>query len=187
MRTPPISDVPVIPNSPEGKNEAAFQKAYNFTMQHEGGYVNHAKDPGGETKYGITKASYPNEDIANLTKERAAELYKRDYWNRIKAADMPEPIAMLAFDMAVNHGVGGAAKMIQQVVGAKADGLVGSKTLAKIKQVYNQNPVALIDGIVEKRRQFFRSLSTYDTFGRGWDARAIATSSEAKSVFDGEI
>lgn len=184
---PPLNEEPVVPNSREGKSEAAFQKALNFTLKHEGGYVNHSKDPGGETKFGISKASYPRENIKDLTKERAAELYRKDYWNKMKASDMPEPIAMLAFDMAINHGVSRATKMIQKVVGAKTDGIVGKKTLKKISQSFNNNPISLIDRIVEGRRDFYRSLRTYETFGRGWDARAIATSTEAKSIFDGEI
>jgi lysozyme family protein len=184
MRKPNIPErqMPVIPNSKEGLEMAAFQKSIDFTLKHEGGYVNHSKDPGGETKFGISKKAYPKEDIANLTKERATEIYKQDYWTPIKAAEMPEPIAMLAFDMAVNHGVGRAAKLLQQVVGAKADGHIGSKSLAKIKQVYNQNPMGLIDSLVEKRRAFYQSLKTYETFGRGWEARAIASSDAAKET-----
>jgi lysozyme family protein len=175
----------INPDSVEGRELASFTKALDFTMRHEGGYVNHSKDPGGETKYGISKASYPNEDITNLTKERASEIYKQDYWDKVRASEMPPAIAMLAFDMAVNHGTGGAAKLIQKAVGAKADGIIGSKTLAKINQVYKQNPVSLIDSLVSTRREFYKNLKNYDTFGRGWEARAIASSEAAKDNIQG--
>ena len=71
----------------------SFETVVHMVLEHEGGYVNHPSDPGGETKYGISKRAYPDVDIAELTKDDAADLYKRDYWDRIKGDDLPAGVA----------------------------------------------------------------------------------------------
>ncbi len=76
-----------------------------FTKKWEGGYVNDPQDPGGETKYGISKRAYPNEDIKNLTLDRAYELYKRDYWDKAGCSNYDFPLACSLFDASVNCGV----------------------------------------------------------------------------------
>ena len=84
-----------------------FKTAMAFVRKWEGGYVNDPDDPGGETKYGISKRAYPNEDIKNLTRERAEYLYKRDYWD-IPGFDLdnfPQDKAIVLFNVAVNMGV----------------------------------------------------------------------------------
>lgn len=83
----------------------AFDKALDFTLRWEGGYVNDSSDPGGETKFGISKRAYPNEDIKNLTRERAAEIYKRDYWDGVGCGTHPLGDSVALFDSAVNCGV----------------------------------------------------------------------------------
>jgi lysozyme family protein len=85
-----------------------FDKAINFVLKHEGNYINNSKDPGGETKYGISKRSYPNEDIKNLTVDRAKEIYRRDYWDTCKCDDLPDPLDLIVFDTAINMGPGTA-------------------------------------------------------------------------------
>lgn len=90
-----------------------FDKAVGFVLAREGGYSNDPLDPGGETKFGISKRSYPNEDIANLTEERAKEIYFADYWKPIAAA-LPHPADVVVFDTAVNQGKKFAAEMVGQ-------------------------------------------------------------------------
>jgi lysozyme family protein len=80
--------------------------ALRFVLRWEGGYVNDPKDPGGETNYGISKRSYPDEDIKNLRPERALYLYQRDYWNPIGGDNLPLPMCVVALDSAINCGVG---------------------------------------------------------------------------------
>lgn len=82
-----------------------FDKAVSIIMDIEGGYVMDPNDPGGETKYGISKRSYPNEDIKNLTPERAKEIYLVDYWNMALCNRLPEKLKLIVFDCAVNQGV----------------------------------------------------------------------------------
>lgn len=79
----------------------------------EGGYVNNPKDPGGETKYGISKRSYPELDIKNLTKEQAKTIYKRDYYDKIVSEGMTFAQAAFLTDTAVNMGVGTARRFWQ--------------------------------------------------------------------------
>lgn len=89
-----------------------FRKAMEFVALHEwgnrpdGGYTNDPDDPGGETKWGISKRAYPNEDIKNLTPERALQIYASDYWDKAGCDDIPFPLNVVVFDSAVNCGVG---------------------------------------------------------------------------------
>ena len=85
-----------------------------FILKMEGGYVNNQKDPGGETKYGISKRAYPNVDIKNLTKNDAIAIYYRDYWLRCGANNFPFPLAACVMDTAVNMGVGRAKQFLRQ-------------------------------------------------------------------------
>lgn len=82
-----------------------FEAAFAIVVGIEAGYVNDPKDPGGETKYGISKRAYPNEDIPNLTLARAHELYQRDYWDKAGCEALSWPCALMVFDSAVNQGV----------------------------------------------------------------------------------
>jgi lysozyme family protein len=84
----------------------------DFIIKAEGGYVNNPNDPGGETKYGISKKSYPNCDIAGLSESKAREIYKKDYWEKIKGDYLPFPIDMCAMDFAVNAGVSASETML---------------------------------------------------------------------------
>jgi len=91
-----------------------FESALAFVLAAEGGYVNDPNDPGGETKYGISKKAYPLLDITNLTREQAVDIYRRDYWNKVKGDELPAGVDIAAFDTAVNMGAGTA-------LGIKAD------------------------------------------------------------------
>ena len=108
----------------------------------EGGYVNHPNDPGGETNYGIAKRSHPDEDIKNLTEDRAIEIYKKTYWNPSKASSIPGEMRYTYFDMVVNMGQRRAVKILQEACNSKGcklvvDGLIGRKTLAASKKIDN--------------------------------------------------
>jgi len=95
-------------------NTQEFRKSLQFTLKWEGGYVFDKDDPGGETKWGISKRAYPQEDIKNLSPERAASLYWRDYWVASGASNLPLPLAIAVFDTAVNCGVGRAKSFLQE-------------------------------------------------------------------------
>lgn len=101
-----------------------------FIFLWEGGYDNDPDDPGGETKYGIDKRSHPGEDIKNLSKTRAQEIYYAEYWQKCKAEQMPADVGEVVMNIAVNAGHGRASRWLQEIVGTKVDGVIGPKTLA---------------------------------------------------------
>jgi lysozyme family protein len=90
-----------------------YNKILDFIIKMEGGYVNNVKDPGGETKYGISKRSYPELDIKNLTIDQAKNIYKRDYYDKIVGEGMTFPQAAFMTDTAVNMGIGTARRFWQ--------------------------------------------------------------------------
>ena len=101
-----------------------FEEIIEITLHHEGGYVHDPNDLGGETNFGIAKRFYPDEDIKNLTKDKAKDIYKRDYWDKNKVDEMPEQLKHIYFDMCVNQGRGRAVKILQQAANAKGADLV---------------------------------------------------------------
>ena len=112
-----------------------FDEIIDIVLEHEGGYVNDPDDPGGETKYGISKKAYPDEDIKELTVERAKELYKRDYWDRYRTGDLPDRLRHIYVDMCINMGGGRAIKILQEACNSKnsnkidVDGGMGPMTI----------------------------------------------------------
>lgn len=147
-----------------------FDLAFEFLIGHEGGYVNDPRDPGGETKFGVSKRAYPDENIAELTLTRAKELYKRDYWDKIDADNLPTHVRFAVFDAAVNAGVVTAIKFLQRTVKVLDDGKMGPKTMAAVRAADPYKVAAQFSGL---RLQHMTSLQTFTTFGRGW-ARRIA-------------
>lgn len=147
-----------------------FDQAFDTTVGHEGGYVNDQRDPGGETKYGISKRAYPSLDIKSLTLADAKAIYKRDYWDRAQCDKLPPGLAFDVFDAAVNSGPGQAIRWLQRAVGVADDGVVGPLTLAAVKRL---EPEALQARYNGQRLDFMTRLSTWEVFSRGW-ARRIA-------------
>lgn len=145
-----------------------FDKAFQIVIGHEGSYVDHPNDPGGETKYGISKRSYPNVDIKNLTLDQAKAIYLKDFWNRLKCDEIPDIVRYPLFDAAVNSGVSQAVKWLQEAVNSKPDGIIGPNTLLAVKF---QDSQVVTRKMIGKRLTFMTRLNTWPTFGRGWAAR----------------
>lgn len=147
-----------------------FDAAFDKLIGHEGGYVNDPKDPGGETKFGISKRAYPDLDIANLTMDDAKRIYLRDYWQRARCDELPPAVAFQVFDTAVNSGIGQSIRFLQRAVGVADDGQVGPFTLNAVRRLDPEVVVARFNG---QRLDFMTKLSTWDVFGKGW-ARRVA-------------
>lgn len=147
-----------------------FDQCFERLIGHEGDYVYDARDPGGETKYGISKRAYPQLDIKNLTLIHAQAIYRRDYWDKCRCGELPTGVALDVFDAAVNSGPAQAARWLQIAVGAKADGIIGPATLAAVRQLPAQAVRARLSGA---RLDFMTNLPTWPAFGKGW-ARRIA-------------
>lgn len=143
-----------------------FDDAFLLLIGHEGGYVNDPRDPGGETKFGISKRAYPMEDIRAMTMERAKVLYLRDYWGPAGCDAVPGPIRFDLFDAAVNSGPKTAVKLLQRAVGEVDDGLLGPRTLTAAGSMPGPRLVARFNA---QRVRLITSLSDgwWDAFGRG--------------------
>lgn len=95
--------------------DSSWSIAIKFVLDQEGGYVFHKDDPGGETNFGISKKSYPNLDIKNLTVKQAIEIYKKDYWDKVGCNYLEYPLDIVVFDTAVNMGTGRALSILEKV------------------------------------------------------------------------
>lgn len=146
-----------------------FAAALAFVLDHEGGYVNHPRDPGGETNMGISRRAYPDEDIAAMTRERAAELYHRDYWLPARCDALAWPLCAVVFDAAVNHGVKRAVQLLQDELSVMADGKPGPVTLASAAR---ERPARLALQMIAARERLYNGLAIADSrrrvFLRGW-------------------
>ena len=157
-----------------------YQKCLETILHHEGGYVNHPKDPGGETNLGVTKRVYQEwggtKDMKELTVEDVAPIYKKNYWDKMKCDDLPSGLDLCVFDFGINAGPGRAAKYLQTLVLAKADGGIGPNTLAKVNEYVNKfNVEHAINHYQNNRQKYYEELSTFDTFGKGWTRRVKET------------
>ena len=162
-----------------------FDECLKMLLHHEGGYVNHPSDPGGETNLGVTKKVYQEwggtKDMKDLTVEDVARIYKKNYWNRCKCDDLESGVDWVVFDWAVNSGTGRSAKAIQKICGASQDGAIGPKTLALIGK---QNTQYVIEEFGKIRQDFYESLKTFDTFGKGWTRRNKETTEKALEMIE---
>lgn len=143
-----------------------FSLAFDFLMKEEGGYVDDPYDPGGETKYGISKSQYPSVDIKNLTLEAAKNIYYRDYWLKAKCELMPFEIALSVFDFGVNSGLDDAIPVLQITMGVDVDGVIGPETIAAINKnkMLNYNTYRIL---------YLVKLKKFDKYGRGWTGRVL--------------
>lgn len=151
---------------------ALFDKAFEIVVGAEGGYVNNPKDPGGETKYGVCKRSYPNVDIKNLTLAQAKEIYKRDYWVPIEADKLHDRLAIFYFDCAINQGMPTAKKLMQRHLGLVDDGVIGAKTREAMSKVNK----ARDNEFMTLRAQRYVTTANFDVFGKGWFNRLFSLS-----------
>jgi len=161
-----------------------YDHCLEMLLEHEGGFVNHPKDPGGITNLGITKKVYEDwvghsvskQDMENLTRKDVAPIYKKNYWDRGRCDDLPSGVDWSVFDWGVNSGMSRAAKALQKIVAVKADGGIGPMTL---QAVANFKPEILINKMHSNRQNFYEKLQTFEAFGRGWTRRNNQTKEAA--------
>lgn len=168
-----------------------YQECLRMILHHEGGYVNHPKDPGGMTNMGVTKRVYEEwvghtvseHTMQNLTEEDVAPIYQKNYWDRIKADDLPAGLDLCVFDFGVNAGTGRAAKYLQTMIGTVADGGIGPNTLKALDEYVTQKGVeATIEDYQANRQSYYEKLKTFETFGRGWTRRVEETTEAALAM-----
>lgn len=153
-----------------------FEQALEKLLEHEGGFVNNKHDLGGITNHGVTIQTWQEwvgresseKEMRNLTHADVAPIYKKKYWDRVKADELPNGLNYAVFDASVNSGTGRAAKWLQECVGAVPDGAIGPKTLA---MVASHAPEDLIIKYCDIRQAFLESLPSFEHFGKGWTRR----------------
>ena len=163
-------------------DETVFSHAFRIVIGEEGGFTNNPADPGNwtsgvcqngrclGTKFGISAAAYPTLDIASLTLDKAYEIYRSAYWDKICGDSLPPPLALVVFDTAVNNGVARAACWLQQAAGVAADGIIGQATLSAVAGRAGDGATLLAE-FQARRLMFMAGLPTWRTFGFGWARR----------------
>lgn len=163
---------------------SSFDVALALVLRHEGGFVNHPRDPGGATNFGITRGTLARargrtvsvEDVRTLSKAEAADIYRNFYWERIRGDEVPPGLDLALFDCAVNSGPARAVRMLQTVLDVPADGIVGPVTLAAARKA---DPAETVRRLTQARLAFLTRLPTWPVFGRGWRRRVLSIEREA--------
>lgn len=154
----------------------------------EGGYVNHPKDPGGATNFGITQRVYDSyrkdrgltaRSVKQITSDEVAAIYKTQYADKVRYDELPAGIDYATLDGAVNSGVSRGAKWLQSALGVSSDGVVGAQT---ISAAANADAIHTVKSMCAKRMSFLRGLSIFSTFGKGWTSRVARVEAESVSM-----
>ncbi len=165
---------------PEPTAEERFARCLDHVLAHEGGYVDHPKDPGGATNMGITHKTLarwrkvspwwklPKTEVRALGKAEAARIYESSYWRPVRGDELPPGVDLAVFDYAVNSGPSRAIKALQTSLKIKADGLIGPLTL---RAVGGASVASIVTALCNGRLGFLRRLATFAVFGRGWTRR----------------
>lgn len=166
-----------------------FDKSLEMLLKHEGGYVNHPRDPGGMTNLGVTKRVYEawvghevdEAAMRALTPDDVAPIYRANYWDAVWGDHLPSGVDFSVFDWGVNSGPPRAIKALQRIVGSVSDGVMGPKTMQAVMDMDAEKIIDLMHG---ERQRFYERLNTFDTFGRGWTRRNNETRQAALLMAD---
>ena len=172
-----------------------YETFFDELIKHEGGFTDDERDPGnqrgdghgnkGSTNLGVTAKVWaewtgepaPIEVMKQLIKAHIKSMYKARYWDAVQGDQLPSGVDISVADFGVNAGPSRAAKRLQRVVMATQDGKIGPKTLS---MVFNMEPAILLDKYAEAREAFYRSLKTFEIYGRGWLRRNNEVLAKAK-------
>lgn len=172
----------------DGSPGDAFTSCLAEVLKHEGGFVDHPRDPGGMTNLGVTKATWEawtgqpasEADMRALTVGKVTPIYRKNYWDKVRCDDLHPALAMCVFDFAVNAGPARSARYLQTMLGVDRDGIVGPATIEAARQfVASVGAGEAVRRFQQSRRNYYRQLGTFDTFGRGWLRRVDAVETAA--------
>lgn len=158
-----------------------FNQSFDRLIGAEGGYVFDPRDPGGETKFGISKRSYPLLNIKALDIDTAKSIYKKDFWS-VLGDECHPAIRFQAFDFAVHSGISTALRKLQQAIHVADDGHFGPISRAALAAIPPSDVLFLYLAV---RLDFLASLSTWPAFSKGW-ARRIAQNMRYSAI-DNEV
>jgi lysozyme family protein len=161
-----------------------FSRALSSVLKHEGGFVNHPRDPGGATNKGVTIATFRRyvkkngtvADLKAISDAQLAQVYRKHYWDAVKGDDLPDGVDYAVFDFAVNSGPSRAARYLQGGMGVVIDGQIGPATI-RAAQKYNSSEI--VNRLCDDRMEFLKGLKTWRTFGKGWTRRVDGVRKEA--------
>jgi len=172
-----------------------WQQAFEQMLKSEGGFTDDERDNGnklpdgrkGSTMLGVTQYNWEahvghqvtHDDMRKLTPADVEPLYKKKYWDAVRADELPSGIDYMVFDMGVNAGPGRAIKLLQTSVGVTPDGGFGPMTMAAVQTA---NPIELIERFSQAKEGFYRSLDSFSVYGTGWLNRVAAVKLKASSM-----
>jgi lysozyme family protein len=169
-----------------------FRRCLDIVLGYEGGFSAEPGDPSGATQFGIGIGALRDfrgdeslgvEDLKSLGRDEACEIYRTRYWNVLRCDDLPTGVDLVVFDFAVDTNTGRAARTLQQVVGAEADGSIGDATLAATKVKPARDVVKEMSG---RRLEYYRALPDAAGFIRGAIDRANAVEKAAVDMIPAE-
>jgi len=172
-----------------------WQKAFEQMLASEGGFTDDERDKGnqlpdgrkGSTMLGVTQFNWErhlghevtHDHMRRLTPADVEPLYKKKYWDVVRADELPSGIDYLCFDMGVNAGPGRSIKLLQAAVGVPADGGFGAVTMAAVLAA---DPVKLIQDFSDAKEEFYRGLDDFPVYGTGWLNRVAAVKQKASTM-----
>lgn len=178
--------------------EANFTEQTQWLLVHEGGYVNHPKDPGGATNKGVIQRTYdgyrkrkglPLQSVKRITTAEVMDIYRTQYWNAVMGDELPAGLDYAVYDFAVNSGPKRAIKFLQELLGKNViqDGVMGNQTLGVLAEFGPEDMRELIEAYCVKRWNWMKTLSTFATFGKGWTRRVMGETVGVQSSDHGVI
>jgi lysozyme family protein len=175
-----------------------FRRAFAVVHGHEGGFVDHPRDPGGATNHGISlryarskgrlvdldqDGDVDADDIRLVTPEVAQSLYHMDFWRPIRGDELPPALALIAFDAAINNGTSQAVRWMQAAAAVRVDGQLGPLSMQALTSL---PPLALAQRVHDRRLELMTDLDTWPAFGRGWARRLAALPFQAVAFAEAE-
>lgn len=166
-----------------------FDYCAKRVLGHEGGLVDHARDPGGRTNLGVTQQTLNHArslvlglpaKVDQLTTEQALAIYEALYWRPVAGDDLPLGLALIVFDAAINQGVGDATRFLQFAVRTVPDGRLGPKTLAAVAATPTRT--AILEVAARRMHDYMLLDHLDDTFGLGWSRRLTSILADALSA-----
>lgn len=176
-----------------------FAASLKRVLVHEGGYSNHPADPGGATMWGIIQRVYDADRkkrglkpqaVRKITAGERDAIYRSQYWNAVRADELPIGVDYCVFDGAVNSGPKQSGLWLQRalksagVYKGPVDGSIGAVTLAAVEA--HPSPAKLVEAICDQRLAFLRRLRTWSVFGVGWSRRVSDVRTAAAAMAKSE-
>lgn len=173
-----------------------FNEIMDVVFKWEGGYADHPNDPGGATNYGITHkvlakwrgvTAVTKREVRDLTKEEAARIFKKKYYQEIKGSKIPKPIDLIMMDGAVNHGKKTMVGFLENELGTASNGTLSDSDIEQLDKATQEvsDLIKLAVNLAEARKSRYLGRPHAATFIRGWRNRLNDVMDVALADLDG--